>query len=59
MTRAIKTYLRDRTSTTVLLGASEEKFGCDLFVLRDDDAPEARQLLDYEYGKGWGESANG
>ncbi len=53
-TRGIKNYLRERTSTTVAQG--EDPYGVDLFVLRDEDAEDARQLLLYEYGGGWGEA---
>ena len=53
----IKTYLRERSPSTVAPG--EEAFGTDLFVLRDDDVPEAKQLLDYEFGRAWGEDVSG
>jgi hypothetical protein len=49
----IKSYLRDRTSTKLAPG--EEAFGFDLFALKDEDVETARQLLDYEFGKNWGE----
>lgn len=51
----IKAYTRTRTPSTVTPG--EEPFGFDLFVLRDDDVAEARQLLDYEFGAQYGETA--
>jgi len=50
----IKTYIRNRTPSTVAPG--EEAFGFDLFVLRDADVEEARQLLDYEFGSQYGET---
>lgn len=53
----IKTYLRERSPSTVQSG--EEAFGTDLFVLREEDVPEAKQLLDYEYGRAWGEDVSG
>ncbi len=53
-TRGIKSYLRERTPTTVSPG--EEPFGYDVFVLRDEDVDEARQLLLYEFGNNWGET---
>ncbi len=56
-TRGIKSYLRERSPSTVLPG--EEPFGVDVFVLRDEDIEEARQLLNYEFGGGWGEGVSG
>lgn len=49
---AIKTFIRER-------GKDEKDkdagiFGYDLFVLREDDVDEARQLLTYEFGSDWG-----
>lgn len=52
-TRGIKSYLRERTPTTVALG--EAPFGFDVFVLRDEDVEEAKQLLLYEFGGTWGD----
>ena len=52
--RGIKSYLRERTASTVAAG--EESFGVDVFVLRDEDVEEAHQLLLYEFGGTWGES---
>jgi hypothetical protein len=52
--RGIKSYIRERTPTTVAPG--EEPYGYDLYVLRDDDLDKARQLLLYEFGNGWGET---
>lgn len=54
-THGIKSYLRERTPTTVKQG--EDPFGFDVFVLRDEDVEEARQLLLYEFGNNWGEAA--
>ena len=56
-TRGIKSYLRTRSPLTVL--PREEPYGFDLFVLRDDDVDEARQLLSYEFGASWGEAPLG
>ncbi|GEM_PF-4473327 len=56
-THGIKTYLRERSPSTVTPG--EETFGTDLFVLREDDVAEAKQLLDYEFGRCWGDDVNG
>lgn len=53
-TRAIKSYIRTRIPSTTAPG--EEPYGFDLFVLRDDDVDEARQVLNYEFGAGWGEA---
>ncbi|OGZ17456.1 MAG: hypothetical protein A2494_00285 [Candidatus Lloydbacteria bacterium RIFOXYC12_FULL_46_25] len=53
-THAIKSYIRTRTPSTVTPG--EEPYGFDLFVLRDDDVDEARQVLNYEFGSTWGEA---
>ena len=53
-TRAIKSYIRTRTPSTVAPG--EEPYGFDLFVLKDDDVDEARQVLNYEFGSTWGEA---
>ncbi len=55
--RGIKSYLRERSPSTVAPG--EEPFGVDVFVLRDEDLEEARQLLNYEFGSGWGEMPQG
>ena len=55
-TRGIKSYLRERSPSTVTPG--EEPFGFDVFILKDEDIDEARQLLSYEFGAGWGETAN-
>lgn len=52
-TRGIKSFLRERSPATVEPG--EEPFGFDVYVLREDDIEEARLLLGYEYGEGWGE----
>jgi hypothetical protein len=52
-THGIKSYLRERSASTVAPG--EEAFGYDLYALRDEDIPEARQLLEYEFGSQWGE----
>lgn len=52
--RGIKSYLRERTPTTVEQG--ENPFGYDVFVLREEDVEEAKQLLLYEYGTDWGEA---
>jgi hypothetical protein len=52
-TRGIKSYLRERSPSTVKPG--EEPFGFDVFVLRDEDVEEACQLLLYEFGSSWGE----
>ncbi len=52
--RGIKSYLRERSPSTVVPG--EEPYGFDVFILCDDDVDEARQLLDYEFGRGWGET---
>ncbi len=53
-THRIKSYLRERTPMTAKQG--EDPFGFDLFVLRDEDTEEARQLLLYEFGNDWGEA---
>lgn len=53
--RGIKSYLRERSPSTVAQG--EEPYGADVFVLRDDDAEEARQLVSFEFGGTWGETA--
>ena len=53
-THAIKSYIRTRTPSTVAPG--EEPYGFDLFVLKDDDVDEARQVLNYEFGTTWGEA---
>jgi hypothetical protein len=49
--RGIKTYSRNRT----VQDGDGTPTGYDLFVLHDDDAEEARSLLEYEFGKSWGE----
>jgi hypothetical protein len=56
-TRGVKSYLRERTPSTVVPG--EEPFGFDVFVLREDDIEEARLLLSYEFGSTWGETTSG
>ena len=50
----IKSYLRERSPSTVASG--EEPFGADVFVLRDEDVEEARQLVLFEFGSTWGET---
>jgi hypothetical protein len=39
--------------------SGEECYGCDLFVLRDDDLENAKMILEYEFGSGWGEGVRG
>ncbi len=56
MTHNIKNFIRERSPTTVAQG--EEAFGFDIFILRDEDLAEAWKLLDYEFGKSWGENSN-
>ncbi len=53
-TRGIKSYIRERTPTTVAKG--EDPFGYDVFVLREEDVAEAKQILLYEFGGSWGET---
>ena len=55
-THGIKSYTRERNQTNTQQG--EEAFGVDLFVLKEDDVPEAKQLLDYTYGVAWGENVS-
>jgi hypothetical protein len=50
--RTIKTFLRERNSETPQPG--QDAYGYDLFVLRDDDLEEAKQLIAYEFGSDWG-----
>ena len=52
--RGIKSYLRERSPSTV--APSEEPYGADVFVLRDEDVEEARQLVLFEFGGTWGET---
>ena len=52
--RGIKSYLRERSPSTVAAG--EEPYGADVFVLRDEDVEEARQLVLFEFGGKWGET---
>ncbi len=56
-THAIKNYIRTRTPSTIAPG--EEPYGFDLFVLKDDDVETAHQLLNYEFGRTWGETSSG
>lgn len=51
----IKTFIRERSPSTVQEG--EEPYGFDIYILRDEDLAEAWKLLDYEFGKNWGEGA--
>lgn len=54
ITHGIKSFIRNRAG-----GKSEtsgDTFGFDLFALREEDVEEARTLLDYEFGPGWGEN---
>lgn len=53
-THGIKSYLRERSPSTVIPG--EEPFGFDVFILKDDDIEDAKQLLAYEFGGSWGET---
>ena len=48
----IKTFLREREGAH----PHDPPVGFELFILRDDDAEEARKLMDYEYGESWGET---
>lgn len=52
----IKTYVRERE---VPRGGDDDRttIGYDLLVLRDDDAENARKILNYEFGQEWGEEA--
>ncbi len=49
----IKNFIRERSPSTVTQG--EEPYGFDIFILRDEDLAEAWKLLEYEFGKTWGE----
>ena len=51
----IKNFIRERSLSTVAAG--EEPYGFDVFILRDEDLAEAWKLLEYEFGKQWGETA--
>jgi predicted nucleotidyltransferase len=48
----IKTFLRERGGESKQ--TNEQVFGYDLFVLREDDVDEAKQLVSYEFGSSWG-----
>jgi len=52
----IKTFIRERSPSTVQEG--EEPYGFDIYILRDEDLAEAWKLLDYEFGKSWGEGGS-
>jgi hypothetical protein len=49
---SIKSFLRERQGPH----PHDPPAGFELFVLRDEDLDEARQLLDYEFGTDWGEN---
>ena len=49
---SIKSFLREREAPR----PHDPPVGFELFVLRDEDGDEAKQLLDYEYGTSWGET---
>ncbi len=53
-TRGIKSYIRERAPSTTAQG--EEPYGFDLYALRDEDVDEARQIIAFEFGSGWGEN---
>lgn len=50
----IKSFIRERTPSTVQ--PDEVPYGFDIFILRDEDLAEAWKLLDYEYGKSFGDT---
>lgn len=50
----IKSFIRERTPGTVQ--NNEVPYGFDIFILRDEDLAEAWKLLDYEYGKSFGDT---
>jgi hypothetical protein len=54
--RGIKCFTRERSPGNV--GRGEEPFGFDLFILRDEDVDEAKELLNYEYGSEWGDTVS-
>ena len=49
----VKNYTRTRTKQTAKQG--EEPYGVDLYVLRDDQIEEAHKIMDYSFGKEFGE----
>ncbi|OGZ05479.1 MAG: hypothetical protein A2845_05695 [Candidatus Lloydbacteria bacterium RIFCSPHIGHO2_01_FULL_49_22] len=53
ITHGIKSFIRNREGARS--ETSGEAFGFDLFALREEDVDEARTLLNYEFGSGWGE----
>ncbi len=55
-TRGLKTYVCNRAKGGA--HGSGPATGFDLFALRDEDVPEARQLLEYEFGTEWGENGD-
>jgi len=50
----IKCYTCTRTPGNTPSG--EDPYGFDLYVLRDEDAEDARRILDYEFGTEYGET---
>lgn len=52
---SIKSYIRERAN--VVVNGQEVALGYDLYVLKDDDVENARNIIDYELGSGWGENA--
>ena len=50
---SIKTFLREREGPR----PHDPPQGFELFVLKDDDVDDARQILEYEFGSEWGENA--
>lgn len=51
---SIKTFTRERQGPN----PHDPPVGFELFVLMDETAEEARQLLDYEFGTTWGETVS-
>ncbi len=51
--RAIKSFIRDRKQMDEK-EAENKPFGFDLFVLNDEDADTATEIVDYEFGADWG-----
>lgn len=54
--RGVKTFTRSRGGANAQTEEGESPYGFDLFVLSDEEADDAIALIEYEFGKEWGEA---